>query len=57
MKNRPLWSDDQDYDTIMELINEGKYTTLQRDFHLYNLFEDIRCLKEDLAELKENNNE
>lgn len=57
MKNRSLWSDDQDYDLIMKQINEGKYTGFQVGFiYLYNLFQDIKCLKEDLSEHKDMHN-
>jgi regulator of replication initiation timing len=45
MKNRPLFSDGQTLKTLTE-FNEKT---------VYNLLEDITCLKEEIGELKDDN--
>jgi len=46
----PLWSDDQNVMEILDKVEDGDYSTFDYQSLIYNLFEDIQCLKEDLAE-------
>lgn len=46
----PLWSDGKNVDEILDNINEGGYSTFDYETIISNLFEDIKCLKEDLVE-------
>jgi len=50
MSERPLWSDDQNVMEILEKVEDGDYSTFDYQSLIYNLFEDIQCLKEDLSE-------
>ena len=58
MKNSklPLWSDDKDADEILDNINQGEYSTFDYEGIIFNLFEDIQCLKEDLLEFNDPKN-
>ena len=50
MNERPLWSDNQDLMEILEKVEDGDYSTFDCQSLIYNLFEDIQCLQEDLEE-------
>ena len=42
LKDRPLWSDDKTYEDVERLADEDSHNVI------YNLHEDVLCLKEDL---------
>lgn len=47
---KPLWSDDKNFNEVLDDIEEDKYSRDGLVDLVYNLFEDIICLKEDLKE-------
>ena len=50
MKNSPLWSDDKEFiEDLMYNLKQGAYYTPEdMESIVFNLLEDIQCLKEDL---------